>query len=629
MRTAFPAPHPQPEAVPVHSEEFRRDIESIKLRAPIEEVVRERVPGLKKAGALWVACCPFHQEKTPSFKVDPRKGTWHCFGACSAGGDQFSFLMRLDNLEFRDALEILAARTGVELSRRRPISSAEKDADAASYAALAFAERFYARGLTTPEGRAALDYVRGRGLSPATIDVFGLGYAPANGQSLLQAARAEGLALADLEATGLVRTNETGRSYDFFRGRLMIPIRDVNARAVGFGARRLADDEPDSPKYVNTAETRFFHKGRLVYALDRARENVRRGGHIVLMEGYTDVMAAHQVGLSQCVAVLGTATTEDHAAAIRKCGARRITLLFDGDAAGRKAAWKALNGLLHLDARIDVVVLPGGEDPCDVLVRDGAAPLVAQLELAQEWFDFVCAGLQGLRGVELSRAVDSVLELLVRLPRPVQRESLADELSARIGISKAALREQWRASHGRPAARSSASRALEASQAAALPATAATDPRVTRAFEDLVGALLLDASLVPLARAERATCEDGELARIFDALLALYADENATIDESSVLAMLGDDPARHRVVPLAERARSAESARQLLEGQLRFLETRRLERERSAHVAHLREQEQLAACESGDAARAAHDLALEAAQRLHALDSRWRELSSR
>lgn len=628
MRTAFPAPHPLPEAVPVHSEEFRRDIESIKLRAPIEEVVRERVPGLKKAGALWVACCPFHQEKTPSFKVDPRKGTWHCFGACSAGGDQFSFLMRLDNLEFRDALEILAARTGVELSRRRPISPAEKDADAASFAALAFAERFYARGLTTSEGRAALEYVRGRGLSPATIDVFGLGYAPANGQALLQAARAEGLALAELEATGLVRTNESGRSYDFFRGRLMIPIRDVNARAVGFGARRLDDDEPDSPKYVNTAETRFFHKGRLVYALDRARENVRRGGHIVLMEGYTDVMAAHQVGLSQCVAVLGTATTEDHAAAIRKSGARRITLLFDGDAAGRKAAWKALNGLLHLDARIDVVVLPGGEDPCDVLVRDGAAPLVAQLELAQEWFDFVCQGLDGLRGVELSRAVDNVLELLVRVPRPVQRESLVGELSARIGISVSALREQWRASHGRASARPSAPRPTDG-PATATPEGAPADPRVVRAFEDLIGALLLDASLVPLARAERAACEDGELARIFDALLALYADENATIDESSVLAALGDDPARQRIVPLAERARSAESARQLLEGQLRFLETRRVELERSAHVARLREQEQLAACESGDAARAAHDLALEAAQRLHALDSRWRELSSR
>lgn len=595
--------------------------------------MRERVPGLKKAGALWVACCPFHEEKTPSFKVDPRKGTWHCFGACSAGGDVLSFLMRIDNLEFRDALEILAARTGVELSRRRPNASADKEADAPLLAALAFAERWYMRALTSVEGRTALQYVRGRGLSETTIDVFGVGYAPASGQALLNAARAEGLALADLEATGLVRTNDEGRSYDFFRGRLMIPIRDRNGRALGFGARRLVED-PESPKYVNTPETRLFHKGRLVYAIDRARDQVRRGGHIVLMEGYTDVMAAHQAGLTQCVAVLGTSTTEEHADLIKKSGARRITLLFDGDNAGRKAAWRALTGLLHLDASIDVVVLPGDEDPCDVLVRDGAQPLIAQLELAQDWFDFVCADLDGLRGVELSRSVDEVLELLVRLPRPVQRESLVSELGKRIGVSVQALREQWRASHSRANVR----RVATAPNAAAAPATAAlaqaatnrpADPRALRAYEDLVGALLLDASLLPLARAERDSCPSDELARIFDALLALYADEDATIDEGAVLALLGDDPARARVVPLAERARSAESPRQLLEGQLRFLETRRVSEARRAEASRLVEQEQLAARESGDAARAAHDLALESAQRVQALDTRRREISSR
>ncbi|MBK7877863.1 MAG: toprim domain-containing protein [Planctomycetes bacterium] len=434
------------------------------------------------------------------------------------------------------------------------------------------------RGLSTPEGRVALDYVRGRGLQSATIQAFGIGCAPASGQALLHAARAEGIEFPVLEAAGLARQNEQGRSYDFFRGRLTIPIRDREGRPVGFGARRLSDGDESGPKYVNTAETRLFHKGRLVYALDKALAQVRRTGHIVLMEGYTDVMAAHQVGLTQCVAVLGTATTDDHAALIRRSGARRITLLFDGDEAGRKAAWKALTGLLHLEVAIDVVSLGGGEDPCDVLVREGAAPLVAQFELARDWFDFVCEGLAALRGVELSRAVDQVLELVARLPRPVLRESLVQDLSRRIGISVGALREQWRATHSkspRPARREPAP-----APTASVVQDAGLPPLVRESFGRLIGALVLDPSLVPLARPTRERCADAELAVIFDALLALYADENSVIDENALLGLLGEHPAHHRVVPLVEDARNAESPRELVEGELRFLDT--LERRRQA-----------------------------------------------
>jgi DNA primase len=364
--------------------------------------------------------------------------------------------------------------------------------------------------------------VQRRGLAPATLAAFGVGYAPAGGQALVQAAREQGLALEVLEGAGLARTNDQGRPYDFFRGRLVIPIRDVQGRVVGFGARRLSDDDPASPKYVNTPETRVFHKGRLVYALERALPAVRKGAHIVLMEGYTDVMAAHQVGLTQCVAVLGTATTEEHAGLIRRSGARRVTLLFDGDEAGRKAAWKALAGLLHLDVKIDVVALGGGQDPCDVLVREGAAPLSAALELACDWFEFACRGLEQLRGAELSRAVDPVLELLNRLAKPVQRESLAQELSRRIGISVGALREQWRLAHpvrhqAPPAPQAPIHRSAEPPRG--------SDPRLREAHEDLLGALLLDASLLPMARAARASCPDPELAAIGEVLLALFADE--------------------------------------------------------------------------------------------------------
>ncbi len=555
------------------SDELRRALEAIKLRAPIEEIVRERVPGLKKAGALWVACCPFHEERTPSFKVDPRRGTWHCFGACGTGGDQLSFLERLDNLTFFEALEILAARTGVEIPRRR--SEPRSDEEQGLEALVEEAVRFYRAQRATPEGQAATRYMDTRGLSRETSDAFGVGYAPAGGQALVTHLREQGIELARAEAAGLVRRNDQGRPYDFFRGRLMIPIRDLAGRAVGFGARRLSDEEQQGPKYVNTAETPLFHKGRLVYALDRALPAIRKCGQIVLVEGYTDVMAAHQVGLAQVVAVLGTATTDEHAGLIRRTGARRVTLVFDGDAAGQKAAYKALHGLLPLELPIDVVTLGGGDDPCDVLVREGARPLVAAMELARGWFPFLVEGLKGKSGAELSREADRVLELLARIQKPVYRHSLLLELAQATGIPVEALRAQGNMLvRGRPIA--------HAAPVVAASAPAAGDGRTLSAWRQLVGALLVDPGLLPLVSGSELGCPEPALARVLEALLRLYADEDATIDCAAILALLGDDPARALVVPLYEHARAAESARVLLEGQLRFLRTQALEHKRRA-----------------------------------------------
>lgn len=559
------------------TEEQRRALDAIKLRAPIEEIVRERVPTLKKAGALWVACCPFHDEKTPSFKVDPRRGTWHCFGACGTGGDQLSFLERLDNLSFFEAAEILAARTGVEWPRRQ--RDARPREDEGLDALVEEAQRFYRAQYTTPEGQIAQRYMQGRGLVRETCDAFGVGYSPAGGQALVQHLRAQGADLARAEAAGLVRRNDQGRVYDFFRGRLMIPIRDLAGRAVGFGGRRLADDEQQGPKYINSAESALFHKGRLVYALDRALPSVRKLSQIVLVEGYTDVMAAHQVGLTQVVAVLGTATTDEHAALIRRTGARRVTLVFDGDAAGQKAASKALNGLLPLELTIDVVTLTGGDDPCDLLVREGAAPLAAAMELARGWFPFLVEGLKGKSGVELSREVDRVLELLARLSKPVYRASLLRELSVAIGIPFDDLRAQGNALFGRrgvsrPAALSARPATANASSPPAAAADAHADALLASAWEQIVGALLVDPGLWPLLESAPHACPVPELARLLELLGALQSDENALIDCATLLSRLGDDPARLRVVPLYEHARKAESPRLLLDGQLRFLAAR-------------------------------------------------------
>lgn len=558
-------------------DDYRRALEEIKLRAPIEDVVRERVPGLKRKGALWEACCPFHEERTPSFKVDPRRGTWRCFGACGTGGDQINFLERADNLGFLEVVEILAARTGVELPRR-----AKDDRTAAGedplYAPIEHAVRFYRAAMRSVEGQAAVRYLGERGLSDATAEAFSIGYAPAGGQALLGELRSAGVEFALAERAGLVRQTDQGRPYDFFRGRLVIPIRDPKGRAVGFGARRLSDGDEQGPKYINTAETDLFKKNRLFYALDRALPEIRRSGRIVLVEGYTDVMAAHQSGVANVVAVLGTATTDEHAQLLRRTGARRATLVFDGDEAGRKAAYKALHGLLPLEIEIDVVSLPGGDDPCDLLVREGATAFLAQLDLGQRWFDFLLTPARSARGLELSREVDRILELLARVAKPVHREALVAELARELDLPLASVRSQFASLHsvrGVPVRRAHEPTSA-AGHAGGPPlggttskpgcAPAVNDSLVRLAHEDMLGAVLLDESLWPSARGFLCTSSDEQIAVIADVIRELRADDNAVIDEASVLTALFDHPARLRVEPIVTRARKADNAQVLFSG---------------------------------------------------------------
>lgn len=599
--------------------DFRRAIESIKLRAPIEELVRERVPELKQSGRRWWACCPFHDEDTPSFSVDPRAGLWHCFGACATGGDQISFLQQIDHLDFMDAVEILATRTGVELPRRSRTD--RRQAEDPGWTALERAGRFYAQALRSPEGKAALDYLRGRKLSDATIEAFGLGYAPSSGRALVNLAqgREGGARLEHYKKAGLVRTADSGRPYDFFRGRLVIPIRELKGRVCGFGARRLGDEREAGPKYINSSETDFFHKGRLVYALDRAVDAVRRGGHLVLVEGYTDVMAAHQVGLLHVAAVLGTSTTDDHAGLVRRAGARRVSLVFDGDEAGRAAAYKALAGLLPLAIELEVVCLPNGVDPCDLLIERGAEAFQAELDRGQNWFDFVADGLAGLRAAELSHEVDRVLELMSRISKPVHRESMLVQLADRIGIPVESLREQWKQLPERrqAAARRGAERAHEGRPAAPVPPAARpVDPRTRRAFEGLAGAVILDSSLLPLVRPFVAPCPDAELKFVLECILELYEDEDASIDANAVLAQLGDHPARARVALLIEYASAADSPKVLLDGELSYLRRRQLEFEKRRIQRQISELE-LAVSEGRDDARESLSELLERLSEIH------------
>lgn len=562
--------------------EFKRAIEQVKLKSDLVEVVRERCPELKRRGRLWEACCPFHEERTPSFKVDPSKETWRCYGACQEGGDVLSFVQRSQNLAFADALELLAARSGVELPRRSRTRGS--DSDDPGLSALAAADRFFQQELRRSEGRAALESLRQRGMSDNTLEAFGIGYAPRAGGALVQFAKREGPALAVWEKAGLLRTSERdGDHYSFFRGRWTVPIRDVKGRTVGFGARRLEDDDRSGPKYINTSETPWFHKGRIIYALDRAIDDVRRSGHLILVEGYTDVMAAHQVGLSTVGAVLGTSTTEDHAALVRRAGARRVSLVFDGDEAGRRAAWRALEGLLPLDVELDVVRLPGGQDPADVLLGSGSQAFLAQVEQATNWFDFVAEGLLQLSGRELAQETDRALELLDRLGKPVLRDDYVRELAGRLQMPVETLREAWRQlpERRRERLRAEAEPAPHASSGDSAPNSPQNPPRqpkqpvdrrVVGAYKAATGAVLADPLLIPRVRPWVASCPSDGLRVILQAVLELFEDEDADLTVSAIMTALGDHPVRAHVPGLEDFARAADyPPLQLLERSLTFL----------------------------------------------------------
>jgi len=578
---------------------FRQALDEIKQRLPMEEVVRWYLPEIKRQGALWVACCPFHEEKTPSFKVDPRRGTWHCYGACSSGGDQIAFVERANRVEFREAVEILASRAGVSLpDRRAEDGRREEDENQPLYDVLARAQRYFARRLRAPEGAHALEYLHSRGLGDEVLETFGVGWAGAGGaDGLVSRALAQGIGLRTLVAAGLAREGRgepgsgAGRAGDFFFNRVTFPVRDLKGRTVGFGARRIEADAGGraggGPKYVNTPETVLFHKGRLVYGLDRALESVRKGGHLVLVEGYTDVMAAHQAGLEQVVAVLGTATTEEHAAAVRRSGARRVSLVFDGDEAGRRATYKALHGLLSLDLAIDVVRLTGGEDPCDLLVRPGGAEsFTQQLAGAREWFEHLLGELDTLEGEQRWAATDRLLEMLSRLSRPLVREARLEALAAHLGVPSDSVRAQL---ESLPERRRAALRREPAPGIEQGAPVAGEDPRLRRDWRLLVGAVLAEPQLAPQAAAWEGRCPFPDLAALLSAALA--AGGGAEERVHAVLAQLLGEPARQLVVPLLEEIGAYEDVREL------YADAERTLVERATRRALERDREQL---RSGD-----------------------------
>ena len=352
------------------------DISAVRERARVEDVIGSYVTLRNAGGGSLKGLCPFHDEKTPSFQVTPSRGLWYCFGACAEGGDVINFLQKIDNLSFTEAVERLADRVGVQLRHTEDHGHrAEPGQRVRLMEALQAAAEFFIEQLGSSDAIVGRRFLAERGFDRAAAERFGVGFAPREGRALLQHLRGRGFADRELVAAGLAR--ESG--YDFFQSRLLWPIRDSGKQVLGFGARRLFDDDRMPAKYVNTPETLLYKKSHVLYGLDLARTAIGKKSQAVVVEGYTDVMAAHLAGVDTAVASCGTAFGDDHARLLRRLMGNHdafhgeVIFTFDGDSAGQAAALKVFNGDQNFIAQTYVAVEPTGLDPCDLRLQHGDA----------------------------------------------------------------------------------------------------------------------------------------------------------------------------------------------------------------------------------------------------------------
>ncbi|QOQ38986.1 DNA primase [Trueperella pecoris] len=410
----------------------RHSIDEVRERARIEDVVSQYVT-LKTAGVGSLkGLCPFHDEKTPSFNVRPHVGRWHCFG-CGEGGDAISFIERIEHISFVEAVEHLAEKFGVNLMYEEGSKAPDRGPRDVSRSRLVdahrVAEEFYVKQLHTPEGEPARKLLEERGFDAAAIAHFRVGYSPNSWDALLSELRRNGFTEKEISASGLVTAGTRGH-YDRFRNRVMWPIRSITGDPIGFGARKLGDEE--GPKYLNTPETMIYKKSQVLYGLDLAKKDIARDRHVVVVEGYTDVMAAHLAGIPHAVATCGTAFGEDHVKIVRRllgdsanpaagvilssgrAFGGEVIFTFDGDEAGQKAALRAFHEDQSFAAQTFVVVSPGGLDPCDYRLAYGDEALRKMIEGREPLFAFAIRSV--LAGLALNTAEGRTAGLRMAAP---------------------------------------------------------------------------------------------------------------------------------------------------------------------------------------------------------------------
>jgi DNA primase len=417
-------------------------INQIKDRIDIVDIVGQHV-SLTRAGQNLKGLCPFHQEKSPSFTVSPSRQIFHCFG-CGAGGNVFTFLIRITGASFPETVRDLGRRVGIEVQEQATDAGPPQQTNRTEQVNQAASRWFHENLRDERLGAEAREYLCGRGIQQATIDRFGIGVAPAEWDGLLKAMGKQGLAPQDLASAGLVIARDSGTGYyDRFRGRVMLTITDLRKRVVGFGGRVLGDG---TPKYLNSPDTPLFKKGQTLFALDVAREAIARTKTVIVVEGYFDVIALHQAGLTHTVATLGTALTPEHVQVLRRF-ASKVVLLFDPDAAGVRAALRGLDLFVNSGLGVKVVTLPAGEDP-DTYVRKEGPEAFGRLELqAPSLLDFALEqSLKSAEGTTIEgriRSVDEILRILQKSEHPIEREERIRLVAERFGINQQRLIDRY------------------------------------------------------------------------------------------------------------------------------------------------------------------------------------------
>jgi DNA primase len=504
-------------------------VERIKAESDILSVVSGFVT-LKKAGKDYRGICPFHQEKTPSFYVIPAKGFYHCFG-CGAGGNAVNFIMAHERLDYPEALRFLAEKAGITIPET---TSARKSDFEALYEALALAGSYYAKSLRDGSGNGAHEYLRSRGIADEIMRTFSIGYAPPGWDGFVKHASSKGIATAILERVGLAIKKES--YYDRFRNRLMVPIKTVSGRIVGFGGRVLPGD--DGPKYINSPETEVYKKGKILFGLDISRDYIREENLAIVVEGYFDLIALHQYGIKNVVAVSGTGFTPDQAQLLaRFC--EQIVLLYDSDSAGIKAAFRACGVLYDSGVEPRLVRLPKGHDPDSFVREHGSKALSTLITGGVDVIDFVCGGIQGrFSDQSLARQAKIIQGLAesARLIRdPLRRNLLIKKISQKFDLAVGTIE----------------------SQIQPLPQAGKTEPREKpigreKPEREFLAFLLSHPDLIEQCHGvvESALFIDQNNARLFEMMIALN-DLGRPVVLSGIFDRLDDEGLRRRLAEIA------------------------------------------------------------------------------
>ncbi|WP_435177182.1 DNA primase [Actinacidiphila sp. bgisy145] len=419
------------------------DVRAVRDAVPIDSVVSDYLQLKNAGGGNLKGLCPFHDEKSPSFQVSPSKGLYHCFG-CGEGGDTLAFVMKVDHLTFAEAVERLAARAGITL--RYEEGSAVPGRQQGERIRLVEAHRaaaaFYVEQLGSAEAEIGRAFLAGRGFDQAAAEHFGVGYAPAGWDHLVRFLRGKGFSDKELITSGLASESRRGGAIDRFRGRLIWPIRDITGEVIGFGARKLREDD-QGPKYLNTPETPLYRKSQVLYGIDLAKKEIARTGRAVVVEGYTDVMACHLAGVTTAIATCGTAFAGDHIKILRRLlmdnSTSEVVFTFDGDAAGQKAALRAFEDDQKFAAETSIAITPGGMDPCELRLAEGDPAIQRLIDGRTPLFAFALRSIVGRYNLDTDEgrvaAVDAAVPVVAAIKNQALRDRYAIRLVGMAGIS--------------------------------------------------------------------------------------------------------------------------------------------------------------------------------------------------